>query len=59
MITVSVLEVYNEEIRDLLSDEQGKLDIRQGEYGNYVPGLTSVEVRALTDLEKLMKVAES
>ena len=58
VITVSVLEVYNEEIRDLLSDEQGKLDIRQGEYGNYVPGLTSVEVRALTDLEKLMKVAE-
>ena len=58
VITVSVLEVYNEEIRDLLTDEQGKLDIRQGEFGNYVPGLTSVEVRAVTDLEKLMKVAE-
>ena len=58
VITVSVLEVYNEEIHDLLSDEGGKLEIRQSSEGNYVPGLTSVQVNSLDDVDKLMKVAE-
>lgn len=58
VITVSVLEVYNEEIHDLLSDEGGALQIRQSAEGNYVPGLTSVEVMSLVDVDKLMQIAE-
>jgi kinesin family protein C2/C3 len=58
VITVSVLEVYNEKIHDLLSDEGGELEIRQSAEGNYVPGLTSVQVNTLDDVDKLMKVAE-
>ena len=60
VITVSILEVYNEDIHDLLSDGSEKLDIRQipGETGTYVPGLTTVQVTGQDDLEKLMKVAE-
>ena len=40
MITVSMLEVYNENIRDLLTDNGGdtKLEVKMGEYGNHVPG---------------------
>lgn len=58
-ISVSILEVYNEEIRDLLSDGQGdKLDIRHGEYGNYVPGLTCIAVRNLQNVIDLMALAD-
>ena len=43
---MSVLEIYCEQIRDLLSDNVGseRLEIRQGEHGNYVPNLTTVPV---------------
>jgi kinesin family member C2/C3 len=58
IITVSVLEVYNEEIHDLLSGDQTKLEIRKSAEGNYVPGLTSVETRQIEDVNKLMQVAE-
>ena len=47
VITVSVLEIYNESIRDLLRDPSKglkKLEVRRGERGNYVPDLTTVEV---------------
>ncbi|KAK7235278.1 microtubule motor protein [Aureococcus anophagefferens] len=46
-IKVSVIEVYNEQIRDLLSDKVGakKLEVRRGDRGNYVPDLTEVDVR--------------
>lgn len=54
-ITVSMLEVYNEDIRDLLKADDGgdKLEVRQGEFGNHVPGLTMVaveEARGVFDL---------
>jgi kinesin family member C2/C3 len=60
VITVSILEVYNEEIRDLMVDprEQEKLDIRQGEFGNYVPGLTSIAVNNLDQVIDLLAVAD-
>ena len=46
-ITVSLLEVYNEDIRDLLvaGGSTEKLEIRQGDQGNYVPGLTVMAVQ--------------
>lgn len=54
MISVSLLEVYNEEIRDLLVDARAsgsaKLEVKQGEFGNYVPGLTSIPVKNLAEV---------
>lgn len=57
-ITVSLLEVYNEEIRDLLTETSEKLDVRQGEFGNYVPGLTQVPVENLQNVFDLLAVAD-
>jgi kinesin family protein C2/C3 len=58
-ISVSILEVYNESIRDLLtSSNDEKLEIRQGEFGNYVPGLTCVPVNGLDDVTQLLATAD-
>lgn len=50
-LTLSILEIYNESIHDLLNNNPGKdkekLDIRQTPDGNVVPGLTEVPVRAV------------
>jgi len=60
IITVSVLEVYNEQIRDLLVEGGGdKLEVRTGENGNFVPGLTVVRVQALQDVTQLLTIADS
>jgi kinesin family protein C2/C3 len=64
VISLNILEVYNEEIRDLLMTHQShsrddKLEIRQGEFGNFVPGLTQREVTCLRDVEELFALAES
>lgn len=58
-VTLSILEVYNEEIRDLLVDGgYDKLEIRQGEHGNYVPGLTECGVASIEDVFNLFGQAE-
>lgn len=58
-ITVSVLEVYNESIRDLLtSGVDEKLEIRQGEFGNYVPGLTQLPVTSIDEVQNLLSTAD-
>jgi kinesin family protein C2/C3 len=57
-ITVNLLEVYNEEIRDILIESHEKLDIRQGEFGNFVPGLTTVTVTCLQNVIDLLSVAD-
>jgi hypothetical protein len=45
---VAILEIYNEQIRDLLEMDAGqKLEVRQGEHGMTVPGLTMVPVDSL------------
>lgn len=60
VITVSVLEVYNEQIRDLLVEGGGdKLEVRTGEHGNFVPGLTVVGVKSLQDVTQLLGIADS
>jgi Kinesin motor domain len=48
-ITVSLLEVYNEDIRDLLvaGGSTEKLEVRQGDQGNHVPGLTIMAVETI------------
>lgn len=51
-IRVSVLEVYNESVRDLLSEEVNqKLEVKQGPSGVYVPGLTEVTVTNMSDVQ--------
>ena len=62
-VAISVLEVYNEEIRDLLSDgsHTDKLEIRQieGGGGQHVPGLKIVEVSNMRDIESHLATADS
>ena len=58
-VTLSLLEVYNEEIRDLLVDDgSDRLEVRQGEFGNYVPGLTECPVNSIEDVFNLFAQAE-
>eukprot|EP01050_Picozoa_sp_SAG11_P001674 SAG11_NODE_75_length_18024_cov_5.885356_21_plen_351_part_00 len=54
-ISVSLLEIYNEQVLDLLcvKANQENLDIRRGPQGAFVPGLTSVPV---TNVEEVMSV---
>ena len=53
-IVVSVLEVYNETVRDLLSVKfTEKMDIKQGPEGVYVPGLTQVSVTCLEEINEV------
>ena len=63
-ITVSMLEIYNEQIFDLLqepteSNLKKKLDVKMGPRGNYVPGLLEEEVvsekSVMSVMEKAMK----
>ena len=53
-IHVSVMEIYNEMLRDLLSDNpSAKLDIKQGKEGLYVPGLSEVQVQSVEDVNEV------
>eukprot|EP01135_Chromosphaera_perkinsii_P011578 Nk52_evm17s2449 gene=Nk52_evmTU17s2449 len=63
-ISVSMLEIYNEQIFDLLQDPseanlKRKLDVKMGPRGNYVPGLLEEEVvsekSVMSVMEKAMK----
>ena len=62
-ISISVMEVYNEEIRDLLSGDQSpeKLEVRQGGEGgsNHVPGLQILEVGGMEDIEAHLATADA
>ncbi len=59
-ISVSILEVYNEDIRDLLNEGKGddKLEVKMGEYGNYVPGLTHISVTSMEQVLSLISRAD-
>ncbi|GAQ88640.1 kinesin [Klebsormidium nitens] len=57
-VSVSVLEIYNEQIRDLLAapgSGQKKLEIRQGHQGNHVPGLTEHPVTCADEAWELLQ----
>jgi len=58
--SVNVLEVYNEEVYDLLVDPTNctKLEVRHGEHGNFVQGLTNIEVDSLENVMDLLAVAD-
>uniref|UniRef100_A0A8C3I1N5 Kinesin-like protein n=1 Tax=Chrysemys picta bellii TaxID=8478 RepID=A0A8C3I1N5_CHRPI len=61
-VTLSVVEIYNEVIRDLLGKEpQEKLDIKLNPDGSgqlHVPGLTSVEVQGLQEIRKMLSLGK-
>ena len=59
-ITVSVLEVYNEQIKDLLAEDVGerRYTVREGPHGNYVPDLTMVNVDSLEEVIELLSLAD-
>ncbi|XP_068117250.1 kinesin-like protein KIFC3 isoform X2 [Hyperolius riggenbachi] len=59
-LSVSMVEIYNESLRDLLgSDSNASLDIKMspGSVGElYVPGLTQRSVRNLQDINKILEL---
>jgi hypothetical protein len=56
MVLASYLEIYNEEIRDLLADDQKKkLELKEGQGGSvYVKDLIDVVVRDVDSINKVM-----
>ncbi|CAL1533617.1 unnamed protein product [Lymnaea stagnalis] len=56
-ISASVMEIYNETLRDLLNmDASNKLEVRmRSEGGLYVPGLVTVPVSKLDEVNKLFE----
>ena len=55
-INVSVIEIYNEMIRDLLGhDPSIKLEVKQGRDGLFVPGLTEIQVGDVDELNEARK----
>ncbi|KAE8599853.1 hypothetical protein XENTR_v10017360 [Xenopus tropicalis] len=61
-VSLSMVEIYNEVIRDLLSkDPQEKLDIKLNPDGSgqlHVPGLTSTEVNSFRHIKKLLTLGK-
>eukprot|EP00276_Gloeochaete_wittrockiana_P008853 CAMPEP_0184658688 /NCGR_PEP_ID=MMETSP0308-20130426/26510_1 /TAXON_ID=38269 /ORGANISM="Gloeochaete witrockiana, Strain SAG 46.84" /LENGTH=870 /DNA_ID=CAMNT_0027097865 /DNA_START=48 /DNA_END=2660 /DNA_ORIENTATION=+ len=56
-IRVSLLEVYNEQINDLLADpKEGRRDVRSGPSGTYIPDLTMVPVKSDEEVGKVMEM---
>lgn len=54
---ISLLEIYNESIRDLLSSEHNKkLEVKQGGNGNYVPNLTQIPVKGPDEVERFLEI---
>lgn len=60
-VNVSILEIYNEQIQDLLSNDVGskKLEIRQGPNGMYVTDLTIVPVESIEKVKQLMDLGDA
>jgi kinesin family protein 3/17 len=60
LVRASYLEIYNEEIRDLLSTSHTtKLKLREnGDSGLYVQGLQTVIVRNASEMDNLMKAGK-
>ena len=59
-INVSVMEIYNEMLRDLLGqDPSAKLDIKQGREGLFVPGLVEVEVSNVDEVNEVRRLRRS
>nr|AEG74528.1 kinesin-2 motor subunit FLA8 [Dunaliella salina] len=60
MVRASFLEIYNEEVRDLLSkDPKNKLDVKEHkESGVYVKGLNAFVVKSVPELQNVLAVGD-
>lgn len=58
-LKVSFLEIYNEQVYDLLSSQVRRLGIVESPLtnGTRVPGLTSISVNSVKELEKVIRIA--
>ncbi|XP_059195420.1 kinesin-like protein KIFC3 [Centropristis striata] len=59
-VTVSSVEIYNEVLRDLLSKDGEKLDIKINPDGTgqlHVPGLRVIEVKSFQHIKKILSMA--
>ncbi|XP_068591453.1 kinesin-like protein KIFC3 [Cebidichthys violaceus] len=59
-VTVSSVEIYNEVLRDLLSKDGDKLDIKINPDGTgqlHVPGLRVIEVKSFQHIKKILSTA--
>ncbi|KNE56026.1 hypothetical protein AMAG_17860 [Allomyces macrogynus ATCC 38327] len=55
LVRASYLEIYNEEVRDLLSSNPSKLDLKEHpDMGVYVKDLSSFVVKDVDEMDKLM-----
>ena len=57
-VNITLLEIYNEEIRDMLrapSADAAKLQVKEGKDGMYVPGLTEVPVNSAAEVLATMR----
>ena len=60
LVRVSFLEIYNEDIRDLLKKNSGNLELKENpDAGVYVKDLSSFVVKSIDEMEKLMNVGNS
>ena len=55
LVRCSFVEIYNEEVRDLLGDSKKKLDIREDpKKGTFVRDLTYINIKDSNDIEKCL-----
>ena len=54
-IKVSMIEIYNEKIRDLLVNKQKEYKIRKGKTGNYIENVSIHDVKCEADVYRMMK----
>ncbi|KAJ8302055.1 hypothetical protein KUTeg_021042 [Tegillarca granosa] len=57
-ISVSMIEIYNETIADLLNNEAKVLELRTAGNKVSIPGLSEVPIRSMDDIKKVMKMGE-
>jgi len=59
LVRASYMEIYNEEIRDLLGkDPRAKLDLKEKDNSVYVKDLTSFVVRSVSEIDHVMNVGQ-
>eukprot|EP01012_Entosiphon_sulcatum_P005935 TRINITY_DN12767_c0_g1_i1.p1 TRINITY_DN12767_c0_g1~~TRINITY_DN12767_c0_g1_i1.p1 ORF type:complete len:1244 (-),score=235.26 TRINITY_DN12767_c0_g1_i1:474-4205(-) len=59
IISLSVLEIYNEQVRDLLSNQAGALQIVMSDDEVFLPNLTEVEITDLNAAYQYYKLASN
>lgn len=61
LVRASFLEIYNEEVRDLLSkNPKNKLELKERkEQGVYVKGLNSFVVKSVAEITSVLEVCDS